>query len=937
MVEGKTDFKQANMPIIRRVASVKKNLVTLIPFLIVISILGIIVSSCRSIQSTNIKTESTNVASNQTLDLFRNGYPRLFHFRRSEKALDRGETYDEWEQIFAPYDGIMGKVLEEEVPGRGYNIPYFTRFKATHSNKLVMLHFNGRARDPRYNIEPFYAGHWLYYEGSKSLQDIAAIQDDTTIKVQDVNLFKINMGRGGDNCEDLVIVRLDEDGKPDWSYAEQVKLISRNLQENSIIVRRSLYGTQPLNFAAGKTLIAAHVTEGPWGNQSNLAWSYNYSLDCPKDQDGKTCIDVLVEDVAAHFLPGGDLENFDGIEFDTLYHEIFDVKKIARGVDTNGDGLADNGYRDGINQYGKGVYLFLETLRKRLGNQKLILADGREIYNQRAFDQLNGIESEAFLSMDDYEASWSNGANRFKFWTQNARKPVLNYINHKYNGAENDQQIPINIDRFAMAAAQILDIIFTYSAAPKAGYREIEMKTKGIPIWDELVKGKENELGWLGMPQGPAVSLARQTPDLFKEGGISLNPDFMQRLEGLGVNFKKLDNRLEIALESTEDEKHSIKEVLLFEDNFEDDNINADKWMYSGLWNIQSRMLRSTYSEEYKFKTYAQIKQINDFKDGTIQLRLKGHTLSTEDSWLKIFLREVSETDSVIIQFKPAAIRFGTPQKLNILCNYRFNPETDYDIRISITNKQLNVKVKEAGEERYQEFSNAEMQGISLGENSGGIRIQSFKDFSFDDIKVWKELQNGESNDYPKVTDEKNIRTRDSLDSKDSIVFKIKDVNVTGPDLSVFCTFSAKPMTNYPAAMGRTVKARIIEKTGAKSKDLTTFINDKDFEAGFYFNNVQSSTVDIELEVESTEKIWLSAITAYAYPDVYYREFGKGLVLLNPSMHPFDFKLKILFPGKNYRKLFGTEHQDPITNNGEPVGEKVTVGKLDGLFLVKEN
>jgi hypothetical protein len=37
-------------------------------------------------------------------------------------------------------------------------------------------------------------------------------------------------------------------------------------------------------------------------------------------------------------------------------------------------------------------------------------------------------------------------------------------------------------------------------------------------------------------------------------------------------------------------------------------------------------------------------------------------------------------------------------------------------------------------------------------------------------------------------------------------------------------------------------------------------------------------------------------------------------------------------PGKSYRRLKGP--QDPAHNNGEPVGPLVSLGPLDGLFLL---
>ncbi len=52
--------------------------------------------------------------------------------------------------MFLWLDGIMGKTLDEEVPGtQSPNIPFFTRFKQAHPKQAVLLHLNGNSRDPR--------------------------------------------------------------------------------------------------------------------------------------------------------------------------------------------------------------------------------------------------------------------------------------------------------------------------------------------------------------------------------------------------------------------------------------------------------------------------------------------------------------------------------------------------------------------------------------------------------------------------------------------------------------------------------------------------------------------------------------------------------------------------------------------------------------------
>ena len=126
------------------------------------------------------------------------------------------------------------------------------------------------------------------------------------------------------------------------------------------------------------------------------------------------------------------------------------------------------------------------------------------------------------------------------------------------------------------------------------------------------------------------------------------------------------------------------------------------------------------------------------------------------------------------------------------------------------------------------------------------------------------------------------------------------------------------------------------ERTQAVTNKHPSSFLDTTFESGFYFSEVRSDTVDIEFVVEGNEPIWLERITAHAHPDVIYREFERGLVVANPSPRPFVFHLDGSFEDKNYRRLLGSDTQDPVTNNGQPVRDSIRIGPRDAIFLVTE-
>ncbi len=490
----------------------------------------------------------SSAASLESLRIRRNEYPRVFFFRQCEgAAAGQGMTYERWEKTFERLMGIEGKVLEEEVPGRSIrNIDFFTRFKKRHPDQLVLLHYNGNARDPRFETERFFAGHWVYHNGATIGSDVPAEQGETEIRVSDATLFRVNMGRYRTSNEDIGLCVLDEKGRPNWHVSEQVQLVSIDLAKKTIRVRRGCYGTTPRAFEAGRAYAAAHVTEGPWGRKSHLLWYYNYSTKCPRDKKGRMCADVHVDHLAELFGSGGALSAFDGLEFDVLHNRCHGGRG-RRGPDCDADGQIDGGYFDGINTYGIGVVEFCRKLRQRLGEDIIILADGHSLNNQRAFGLLNGIESEGWPALRDHQiVDWSGGLNRHFFWGQNGRAPVFNYINHKFNvptgqpGVVKRADVPFSTHRLVFAAGVFTDSAICYSFAPPGD------ASGSLGIWDEFRGGIANQLGWLGKPLGPAVRLAMKQPDTLRGAGKNTGADFVKRLSGAGVHFARERGALKV-------------------------------------------------------------------------------------------------------------------------------------------------------------------------------------------------------------------------------------------------------------------------------------------------------------------------------------------------------------------------------------------------------
>lgn len=643
--------------------------------------------------------------------LISDGYPRAFFFRRSENMIVAG--YENWEKTFIRLGGIMGKTQNEEIVNRKTSLPFFQKFKQKHPEQAVFLHYNGNGRDPLEG-EKFFAGHWLYYEGTPLLESINDNNRQVTIKVKDAAVFKMKTGRLKNKNDELAICALNENGSPDWNYAEQLTLADADYANNTITVNRGRYGTRPLRFEAGKSIVLPHAVEGPWGNESNLLWLYNHSSTSPKDKNGKTCDDILIEDIASKFKTKGELSMFDGVEFDVLWNELKNENNLsARKIDVDGDGKGDNGIVNGVNVYSIGVFDFCRNFRDAMGPDKMIMADGMTYMFQRGVGYLNGIESEGWPHLKDPEVSdWSGGWNRHLFWNENSFRPAFSFINFKY--AQNIIPAPLGRQRLVWAVSQLLDASIT------GGGYILEKPVNGIKlaINDEFVAGDRQQKSWLGFPKGPAVRLALHQPDLLKDKGR--NPD-------------------------------------------------------------------------------------------------------------KAFLN-------------------------------------------NITGENLDIKL-----------------------DKNAIRIQSAK--------------------------------------KGNLKFSLKDIPASGPDLMVSLKIRCDPRIGYPAKMPRLLHVSY----DADPQRNMSFCNDKWFTATFYFRDVKEDKLSLLFDLESNESLLIKDITAHAYPDVVFRVFDNGVVLANPSLHPFTFDLAKVAPGIKLHRLQGTESQDRITNNGQPVGDKITIAEREGLFLQVDN
>jgi hypothetical protein len=467
--------------------------------------------------------------------IFSNTYPKAFIFRRSAEQTNDNNTYNDWLPDNLLLDGIVAKAMNEEITtvNSEKNIYWLNKYALDYPEKITMLHFNGRSRDPRWENNKFFAGHWMYYPGTKLTNSITAT--DSILQVNDASVFSTGFGlKSAQKNDDIVMVPLDVSGNKLWNQAEQVTLVAKS--NNQIKVIRGRYGTTAQNFTAG-VYLAPHVVEGPWGN-NNLIWTYNLSVDSPRDANNKRCLDILVDEISNWFEPTGILFALDGIQFDIAPRYINALN--GRRVDQDNNGIPDNNSEIEQSKYEQGVIEFYEGLRSQMGDQKLIIADGTKYTSQRVATVLNGVETEGYGDVNDTYKAFSKTINTFNFWKdRNVDFPKLNYVTHKDVESTSTEEFRKR-ERLVLAASQCLGAgfnSFIQAYTPEPGF--------SIAIQDEFKKGNDNQNHWLGEPLTDYIDLSLNAPDYWSGNGIN---ELTTTVQTQSCSYTQNNNELNVAI-----------------------------------------------------------------------------------------------------------------------------------------------------------------------------------------------------------------------------------------------------------------------------------------------------------------------------------------------------------------------------------------------------
>ena len=168
--------------------------------------------------------------------------------------------------------------------------------------------------------------------------------------------------------------------------------------------------------------------------------------------------------------------------------------------------------------------------------------------------------------------------------------------------------------------------------------------------------------------------------------------------------------------------------------------------------------------------------------------------------------------------------------------------------------------------------------------------------------------------------------------------FSIKDIETSSPDLFASFKINGEPLGNYPKVVGRELKSGIqVNIEEPAELKFTTWFNQIDYRVGIYFRDITSEKLELILEIEGGEPVWISDLTIHSFPDVMIREFENGIVLINPSKHDHTFNLTSLFPNNTFKRLTASSNQDVSFNNGRKESGSLKLNAIDAIFLIKES
>lgn len=452
-------------------------------------------------------------------DIFTKGFPKIITFRGEYiRPLHSDETI--WIENLYPSDAVFKKFVNvDELPDIDPNSrSYAVNYLSENPEKLVLNHFLGQAHVNNIagSSDLYFPGHWLTLPGSQLKASINETQ--TVISVADISKFsKTIQSNTMVKYPNLMIVSLDANGNRLYDTYEFVtinNISDVNKANNTITVSRGSALSSPKKHPNGAAVIPMSCRLGKIKD-----FDLNFSLDCPKDKNGKTAADIFLQELTSFHQSDGLLGFTQGIAFDILPWNPRDSD-----VDTNNDNISDGGIINLENRFALGTFDLIKKIRTMLSDSKLMTSDGYSKRDHRAIDFFDGIESEGLVGVIDAYRGYSKTINVFSYWNKaNTSRPFnFSYIVPKFNNAldaADPDQVDegtelggvgkINLERLTKATAVALELGYTrpHNADPS----------------DEDLGGDLQKENWLGKPLDTLIRIAKTKEDLLNGKGNNIS------------------------------------------------------------------------------------------------------------------------------------------------------------------------------------------------------------------------------------------------------------------------------------------------------------------------------------------------------------------------------------------------------------------------------
>ena len=281
-----------------------------------------------------------------TKSVFNGEFPLTAQFRSGPRGDQK--SYEHWKDRQILPEGHPVDFQTQILRFSPNNYEYVNRFAEENPQMLILSTWRVASGLPK-GVEPFgdpleesllsFPGHFVLSPGSTLQSSISSDDDSLTVESSE------NMVKGP-----ALLVEQKSNGEKIWDRFEYV-LITK-VEVNKLTIKRQFNGSpEAREFPSG-----TYIAPMPWDDRSKtpyINYYFNLSEDCPLDDQGRSAMDVMFEDMLYPLAYGGELSNLGGLDLASG-----PLTATPYNADYNVDGVADP-----ESVYLAGVRTFYEKVR----------------------------------------------------------------------------------------------------------------------------------------------------------------------------------------------------------------------------------------------------------------------------------------------------------------------------------------------------------------------------------------------------------------------------------------------------------------------------------------------------------------------------------------------------------------------------------------------